>query len=65
MGPHGTAFPRLVSLLHLFHGEIHCFLPRIQICISVWLFKLGSWIYGIWQEGSKVLGSNRHVLMDR
>lgn len=63
-GPHGRALPSLVSLLHVFHGGIHCFLLRIQMCISVWLFKLGSWVYGIWQEGSKVLGSNRHVLMD-
>ena len=52
----------LVSLLHVFHDEVHSFLLRIQMCISIWLFthscfKLQNWVYGIWQEGSKMLGS--------
>ena len=57
------AFPHLVSLLHVCHGWVHCFLLRMWI--YVWLL---SRIFSNWEIGFMVFGSkiwNPYMLQER
>ena len=56
-------FPHLVSLLHVFQGGVHCFLLRIQMCISMWLFTVivSNWEIGFMVFGRRVARYEAHI----